>query len=80
VLTANWQLLCCVTIAFSEPAGAALFHASRKKNGQKDIRQLMVAFRNFSDVPDNESCRIWGRKKPTARSAGTVRLQSEHAQ
>ena len=36
------------------PAGAELYHADRRTDGQTDVTKLIVAFRNFSNEPRSE--------------------------
>jgi hypothetical protein len=35
------------------PVGVESFHADRLKDGRTDIKKLIVAFRNFANVPKN---------------------------
>jgi hypothetical protein len=36
------------------PVGAELFHADGRTDGQRDITNLIVIFRNFKKAPKNE--------------------------
>ena len=38
------------------PMGAELFHADGRTDRQIDITRLIVAFRNFANVPNNAHC------------------------
>jgi hypothetical protein len=37
------------------PLGAELFHAGTMTDGQTDLKELVVAYRNFANAPKNES-------------------------
>jgi len=36
------------------PVGAEFFHADRRTDGQTDMANLIIAFRNFPNAPKNE--------------------------
>ena len=38
------------------PVGAELFHTDRATDGQTDMMNPIVAFRNFANAPKNECC------------------------
>jgi hypothetical protein len=38
------------------PVGAELFHTDRVTDGQTDMMNLIVAFRNFANSPKNQYC------------------------
>jgi len=52
----------------TRPVGAELFHADRQTDGPTDRKELVVAFRNFSNGPKN-SCFIFttGNSSPLTR-------------
>jgi hypothetical protein len=46
--------------------GAELFHAGTLMDGQTDLKNLVVSYRNFANAPENESlslcsCKAGGR-------------------
>ena len=40
------------------PVGAELFHADRRTDGQTDMRNLIVAFRNFANALKVTGCTV----------------------
>ena len=55
IFSKSTQISNCMKIP---PVGAELFYADRRMDGQTDMTNLIVAFRNFTEAPENpnKSC------------------------
>ena len=47
------------------PVGAELFHADGRTDKRTDMTKLTVAFRNFSNAPENQNIHMYKQSTPS---------------